>query len=155
MYSHARAEYVALGFTFPHKPDNEVPFLPDDLGDLSDDGLMELFGQLTQWANYASVQVTKADIEEDEAAAALKVAEAKYMVLNTETGDKVTVVRAEREVDPEVRELAEVLARKTALRKMLATLLGNIERSTNTTSRELTRRVGLAGPSGRASHGQR
>ena len=139
-----------MGFTFSPKPDDEVPSLPSDLGDLSEDLMMELFFQLTQWANYAAVQVTKAETEEDEAASRLKMAEAFYEIRNFEEGDKVTVIRKEGLLDPEIVDLRDHLARKKALRKMLSTMLGNIERSSAAVSRELTRRVGLSGPAGRA-----
>lgn len=110
---------------------------------------MTLFNELTAWSNYIAWQVSKAEIDEDEAEAKLKVLSAKYMVRNTDKGDKVTVVRAERDTDPDVQEAETMVIRRKALRKMVSTLMQNTERSTFVVSRELTRRVGLAGPSGR------
>ena len=110
---------------------------------------MGLFNQLTQWANYIAVRLAKAEVDEDDAEAALKVAESKYMIKNTERGDKVTVVRAERDTDPEVQALSFEVLRCKAFRKMTATLFSNTERSTFLLSRELSRRTGLAPALGR------
>lgn len=135
----------------PRRPQSSegVPSLPLDLGDLSDHSLMTLFNELTAWSNYIAMQVAKAEVDEDEAEARLKTLSAKYMVKNTDKGDKVTIVRAERDTDPDVVEAEQEVIRRKALRKMVSTLMQNTERSTFAVSRELTRRVGLAGPSGR------
>lgn len=135
----------------PRRPqsDEGVPSLPPDLGDLSDGELMSLFNKLTGWMNYIAMQVTKAEVDEDEAEAKLKTLSAKYMVKNTDKGDKVTIVRAERDTDPEVVAAEQEVIRRKALRKMVSTLMQNTERSNFLVSRELTRRTSLAGPTGR------
>lgn len=149
MYSLAVEEFERWGLTQAVKPEDDFPQLPHDLGDLSDAMLMELFNEFTQWANYIAVRLTKAEIDEDDAEAQLKVAEAKYMVVNTGRGEKVTVVRAERYTDPEVAVLSKEQLRCKAFRKMTATLMANTERSTFLLSRELSKRTGLAPANGR------
>jgi hypothetical protein len=39
------------------------PSLPGDLGEITDDQLMDLFNQFTQWANYTSVVLAGAEVE--------------------------------------------------------------------------------------------
>lgn len=135
---------------FQRRPLLEIPSLPDDLGDLSDSTLMTLFTQLTQWANYANVQVAKADIEEDEAEAALAVESAKY-VIRSMSEEKITMARLLRDADTEIAELSAKVRQAKAFRKMVTTLFNNTERSANLVSRELSRRIGLAPGQGRSN----
>lgn len=155
-FSKAKAQYAADGFSLPHKPNEDgVPYVDsDDLTSDSDDRLMTLMAELTAWANYAATKVAHAEIEEEDAEAALRFAQAKYYIEGTERGEKVTRVRAERDSDPEVIKLSDELRAKKASRKLVTTLLANIERSTFLVSRELTRRVGLAPAQGRVGRGR-
>lgn len=152
VYGAALREMRAFGFDAPVKPQVRegevgVPLLPDDLGDLSDRELMTLFNMLTQWSNYAAFLVTRAEVQEDDAEAKLKVMEAKYIVSNTERGERgIQRAGKERDVDPQVIEQRDEVLRAKALRKMMQTMFGNTERSTALASRELTRRVGLGSP---------
>lgn len=135
----------------PTRPELEMPHLSGDIGDLSDGALMKLYNEHVQWANFMAVQVAKADIEEDDAEAALTTASAKYMILNAPTGrdDKVTIIRAQRDADPEVVALSQKVREAKAFRKMVTTIFTNLERSTAAISRELSRRIGLAPAQGR------
>ena len=89
-----------------------------------------------------------AEIEAD-IAAELEFKKAKFMIPSTARGDKAAAARMERDLDPEIRRLEERLLRAKALRKMTSTVFANAERSIALTSRELTRRIGLAPAQGR------
>jgi hypothetical protein len=149
-YGVALDELRGFGFDAPGKPVNPVPLLPEDLGDLSDRILMQMFNELTQWANYAAFLVTRAEVKEEEAEASLRVAEAKYIVLNVGKGEAgIQRANKERDIDTEVIGLREKVLQAKALRKMLITVFTNIDRSMFVVSRDLSRRIGLAKPQGR------
>jgi hypothetical protein len=137
----------SLGLAPPERPDTDIPRLPSDLGTLSDSRLMQIFVQLTQWADYASVQVAMADILEDDAESTLRLEEAKYMARHQ--GDKVTEVRARRSEDPDIIELSQEVLKAKAFRRLTAAIFSSIERDSNTVSRELSRRIGLGTSTGR------
>ena len=107
---------------------------------------MAVFSEMTQWASYLAVQVTKAEIEEHEAEAALKVMEAKRLVAGWGGAkeDRVTLAKAERDADPEVVTLRDRYDRCWAYRKMVTTLCDNVRNEANLLSRELSKRIGLA-----------
>lgn len=123
----------------------ERPRLPEDLGDLEDGALMELFTAFTEWTNYVAAQVTKAAIDEDDSEADLEIAEAEFMVTNTERGAAgIQRVTRERKANKEINILNARVLEKKALRKLTETLFNNLERSSFLVSRELSRRIGFA-----------
>lgn len=140
----AQARLEREGLELPRKPKGEVPQLPHELAELSDDLLMRLFSRLTRWADYLAVQVTLAEIDEGSAESIL--GHAKAVVLVRDWGgtkeDRVTVARAEQTLDPDVRNALSVYQQAHAYRKMIGVLYSNVERDAGTVSRELTRRVG-------------
>lgn len=105
---------------------------------------MGLFVALTRWTDHLSVAVAEAEIEERAAEAVLSKAQALVLIGNWQGGrdERVTMAKAQRDIDPEVelrQELFDVAWRK---RKMLQTLYTSTERDAAVVSRELTRRVG-------------
>lgn len=119
--------------------------MPDDLTELRDPALMELFGRLTEWVNYLAGVLGVAEVDEREAQRSLDGAEAVALLRLKPTGkngDTLTIARLERDQDPEVIERGEVAEQAHAYRKLLGVLYGNAERDLALVSRELTRRVG-------------
>jgi hypothetical protein len=112
---------------------------------------MELFALYVAWNNYLDVQRVAAEIEEATAETELKVLEAVGLTAGWEgpKESRVTIVRAERDMDPEVVAARSRFDQAKARRKMLAVLCGNMERAAALLSRELTRRVGRAPVEGR------
>lgn len=154
-YSRAVDDLQSLGLTLPPKPkvhpdDNGIPLLPDDLGELSDDELMDIFNRMTQWCNFVATQLVKVEIQEDDIDARLRVMESSYVVANVPVGER-GLQRAQRELhtDTEIIAMRDVQLQRRALRKMTATLFANTERSITLISRELSRRIGMAVPQGR------
>lgn len=146
MLSAVLQRVAELGVPLPAKPAYVVPQLPTDLAELSPERVMTLFAEMTQWASYLAVQVTKAEIEEHEAEAALKVMEAKRLVAGWGGAkeDRVTLAKAERDADPQVVALRERYDQTWAYRKMIATLADNVRSEANLLSREISKRTGLA-----------
>lgn len=118
--------------------------MPIKVSDLTDDRLMALFSALTRWTDYLAGHVALAEVEERSAEAILNKAQA--LVLLRDWGgsrdDRITVAKAQRDVDPEVEERQEGYDRRHAYRKMVQVLFTSTERDTALVSRELTRRVG-------------
>lgn len=126
---------------FDPKPEFEIPELPWDITELSDNLLMEHFSKQLAWQNFFATQVAQAEIDEADAEARLKTQEAVVML----TGKKVTEARAERDVDENVVAARQEFLVAKARRKMLQVTMENRERCANLISRELTRRVGREG----------
>lgn len=131
------------GFQFRTKMELALPEVPTDLTELDDEGLMNLFGELTAYANFLNTQYACAVIDEKNAEQALDFEESKSYIASYEANKKetVTIMKARLATDPSIIHLREACAAKYAYRKLLEVMVGNIERSTVLVSRELTRRT--------------
>lgn len=109
---------------------------------VSDADLMDLFAKQTAWQNYLASEMVQADLEETEAEADVKTAEAMVML----NGGKLNDARLKRDTDEDVAKLRKEYRIARAKRKMLQVAMENRERCINLISRELTRRVGREGP---------
>lgn len=128
------------------RPDFDMPELPNNLTDLSDDTLMYLFAAFTSWQNFAAVEQADAEVAEARAEAAQRYAEASAMVKGWGgTKDKVTVAKAELSQDPEVEAARQQVLTAYARRKLTQVVYANCERSVFVVSRELSRRIGNVG----------
>lgn len=131
------------------QPDYELPSLPYNLGELTDDSLMEFFVQYTGWQNYVSVQLAESEVEEQRTEARLELFKAKGMALNWDMDDekdrKVTVARARMLASPEYQSLQEAYLVAYARRKLTTAISMGCERSAALISRELSRRIGNIG----------
>ena len=105
---------------------------------------MNLFARYSAWANYIAVLLAEAEIGEANAATEWRVSQAEALVASWggTKEERVTVAKAERELDPEVRAQEERYNNSRAHRKMLSTLADNMDRASALVSRELTRRLG-------------
>jgi hypothetical protein len=134
--------FKGWGLTF-QKPADEQVQLPSDITDISSEALGELFTRLTSWTDYIASQVAMAQLEER---AALKRKEFKENTLLVSRmgaqvkGERVTAVKAEIAVNPEVVSLENDYEEKYAYRKLVEMLLNNHERDLSLVSREITRR---------------
>ena len=123
------------------KPDFEIPEIPDDLTIIGDDMLMRLFSRYVAWQNYAATDLALAEIREAQSEANVKYTEAMNMSSHS-SRDKVTMVRAEMAIDPEVDKARSDALMAYAQRKMTQMVYGNCERCANLISREISRRIG-------------
>jgi hypothetical protein len=131
------------GFQFSTRIELHVPNMPEDITALDDEGLMHLFGELTSYANFLSAQYACALIDEKNADQALDFAESKNYISSYESNKKetVTIMKARMAADPEIIHLREALTAKYAYKKLIEVMVNNVERNTQLTSRELTRRT--------------
>jgi hypothetical protein len=111
---------------------------------------MEIFAAYVAWANFIDVRRIEAEIEEANVETELKLMSASLM-LTDDPKAKVTLLRAEKDLDPEVVAAQARLLQVHARVKMLTVLVGNMERGAALLSRELTRRVGRSPVEGRAA----
>jgi hypothetical protein len=114
---------------------------------------MEIFALYVAWNNFLDVRRVGAEIEEANAETDLKLLEAVSIASGWEgpKESRVTILRAERDMDPEVQAARSRFDQAKAQRKMLTVLCSNMERGAALLSRELTRRVGRAPVEGRAA----
>lgn len=105
---------------------------------------MGLFVALTRWTDYLAAAVAEAEIEERAAEAVLNKAQALVLLRDWGGGrdERVTLAKAQRDIDPEVERRQEAYDAAHAKRKMIAVLYSSTERDAAVVSRELTRRVG-------------
>lgn len=139
----ALEKFAELGITFT-KPVISQVNMPNDITDLSSEQLAEKFTELTAWADYIASQLAMAQIEERTAQKKLDFAENSMLVRrmnNSVKGERVTYVKAEISIDPQIQELSQTLDEKYAYRKMVEMLLNNHERDLALVSREITRRT--------------
>ena len=112
---------------------------------------MELFVQFTGWLNYAATQFAEAEVEEERGEAKVRFLEATGMVRSFGGKTKVTEVRAEIAVQPDVMRAKADALNAYARRKLTKVVYDNCERSVFVVSRELSRRIGAAGGERRMS----
>jgi hypothetical protein len=141
----AAAELKKQGLRIPNQPEDRLPRLPEDITSIHDEELMVLFGSVTSWLDYVSVQVACAEVDERASQRILDQAEASALIGSYKGPAAV--------LDPEVIRIKEELADNMAYRKLIQTLASNLERDAALVSRELTRRTaGISStPSRRAS----
>lgn len=130
------------GFHF-QKPSDDKVQLPNDITSISSEQLGELFTQLTAWTDYIASQKVIAELEERSANKRLRMAEDTMLFKRMGAqvkGERVTAVKAEIAVHPDVVELDKDYEDKYAYRKLIEMLLTNHERDLSLVSREITRR---------------
>lgn len=126
------------------QPSYEVVKLPPDITALSSEQLAEMFTGLTGWADYFATQLANAQIKEktleklvDRKVASLTVA---HMGQSTKA-DKVTLIKAQIALEPELQDLEDKLHDAYVKRKAWEVMLSNQERDIALVSREITRRT--------------
>jgi len=131
------------GLDVRRKLDLDIPPFPDDITLVDDPELMEIASKYMENYNMVSTQVTCAQIAETEADNAYDYLEAT-MLIGKSTGkstEKAGLLKAQVLIDPEIQAKKDVKMSAYAYRKMLETILNNLERYYNLASRELTRRT--------------
>lgn len=130
------------GIRINDKPDYDIPLLPQDLTAVGDEDLMVLYGKLIAYADFISVQVSCAQIDERDMEKRLSIMEAKKMLASGgKSENRVTFARAQVATDPEVLKVKDQIEEAHAYRKLIETMSSNIERDSALVSRELTRRT--------------
>ena len=126
-----------------NKPAGDQVELPEDITDVPSEELGRLYTRLTAWTDYINSQMVMAQLEER---AALKKKEFTETTLfmrrmgSQAKGERVTAIKAEVSVLPELVELDNDYEKKYAYRKFVEMLLVNHERDIQLVSREITRR---------------
>lgn len=128
-------------FVLPDKPTSDMPTLPDDLTDLPDDELMELFTKFIAWSGFAATQLALAEIDERDAEKRLKRAEQAAMSSSWSKDSRVALAKAEASLSPEVQKVSDQLDVVYNYRKLVGVMASNLEREAALVSRELTRRT--------------
>jgi hypothetical protein len=138
----ALEKFEDWGITF-RRPMGEQVTLPEDITNVSSEELGELFTRITAWTDYISSQLVMAQLEERNSLRKKDMLEntllIKRMGAHTK-GERVTTVKAEIAVHPDVVSLDDDYEQKYAYRKLVEMLLNNHERDLQLVSREITRR---------------
>lgn len=132
-------------FSLPDRPTETLPDLPHNLDDLCDADLMEHYREFVAWVSFAKAELVKAEIDEERAAHDCKVVESKALIGQWSAeakGDRVTLAKARRDVDPTVLGYQEALLKARAYRKLADAMFDRCDRGAQLLSRELSRRVG-------------
>lgn len=131
---------VSQGLTFPDRPEEEIPSLPSDITELSDEALMFGYTSLVAWTDFAASQAAAASVDERAAFAAADRAELQVLGSITTKG-AVSLSKARAASDPDVVELKADAEYAHHYRKMVETVRDNLDRNYALFSRELTRRT--------------
>lgn len=130
------------GLTF-YKPEGEQVRIPTDITAISSEDLGELFTRLTAWTDYINSQLTMAQLEERAALKKKDFTENTMLIKRMGAqvkGERITAVKAEISIHPDVVQLDNDYEEKYAYRKLVEMLLTNHERDLSLVSREITRR---------------
>jgi hypothetical protein len=125
------------------KPNSEQVILPSDITALASENLGELFTRLTSWTDYIASQFTMAQLEERAALKKKEFTENTMLIkrMGAQTkGERITAIKAEISIHPDVVSLDDDYEQKYAYRKLVEMLLNNHERDLQLVSREITRR---------------
>ena len=126
-----------------NKPATEQVDLPSDITLVSSEQLGELMTRLTSWTDYINSQLTMAQLEERAALKKKDYTENTLLIKRMGSqvkGERVTTVKAEIAVSPDMVLLDNDYEEKYAYRKLVEMLLTNHERDLQLVSREITRR---------------
>lgn len=130
------------GLATAEKPAYDIPNLPQDLTEIGDEDLMVLYSKLTAYADFIAVQVSCAQVDERALEKGLSSMEAIKMLRSEgKNENRVTFARAQVAIDPEVVDTKVKLEDTHAYRKLIETMMMNVERDSALVSRELTRRT--------------
>lgn len=135
-------KFAGWGLSFS-KPSDEQVVLPGDITNISSEQLGELFTRLTAWTDYIASQKVMAELEERAALKKKDFTENTLLIRRmgaSVKGERITAVKAEISIDPDVVELENDYEEKYAYRKLVEMLLNNHERDLSLVSREITRR---------------
>jgi hypothetical protein len=138
----ALEKFQEWGLSFS-KPAGDQIQLPSDITELSSESLGELFTQLTAWTDYIASQLVLAQLEERAALKKKDFLENKLMhgrMGAQVRGERVTAIKAEIALNPDLLSLDNDYEEKYAYRKLVEMLLNNHERDLALVSREITRR---------------
>lgn len=136
-----------LPCALPIKPEDKVPQMPWDIGEVTDDELMALMSEFTVWANFLVVEVANAVLEEESLEDEIR---AHVGGIETEPG-KILRARAEAEATGEMIALRKRFRVARHRRHLIEGMYDNCVRSEKTCSRELSRRLAAAPSQRRAS----
>jgi hypothetical protein len=139
----ALEKFAGWGLQFNKPADSQVQ-LPNDITDISSENLGELFTRLTAWTDYISSQLAMAQLEERAALKKKDFAENTMIVTRMGAqikGERITAVKAEISIHPDIVALDNDYEEKYAYRKLVEMLLNNHERDLQLVSREITRRT--------------
>jgi hypothetical protein len=132
-------------FSFPRKPGDELPDLPEYLDDLGDEEFMRLYTEYTAWVSYAKAELVKAEIAEDREENAKRLIEARVLIeqwgSDAKSSDRVTIAKAKRDTDKRVIAQQDLYLQARAYRKLVDSVYDRCERASQLLSRELTRRT--------------
>ena len=108
---------------------------------------MNLYSELMSWASYAKSELVSAEIVEERSAYDLRISEATSLIGQWSAdakGDRVTIAKARRDVEPSVIAKQNALLEAKAHRKLLESVFERCERSAQVLSRELSRRISIS-----------
>jgi hypothetical protein len=126
--------------------DMDIPPFPRDITMIDDQELMTLSTKYMENFNFMRTQVACAELSETELENAYGIAEAKALLSKTsgKSTEKATMLKASVITDEVIEKLANEKFYAHAYKKMLQTMMDNLDRSYSLTSRELTRRTSIA-----------
>lgn len=133
-------------FSLPQRPSDDPPEIPPHLDDLHDRDLMDVYSEFMSWVSYTKAQLVQAEIDEDYEIHQCRIIESMVLINqwgNDAKGDRVTLAKARRDIDPRVVDQQLKYQTARAYRKLTEALFESCERGAQLLSRELSRRIGL------------
>lgn len=107
---------------------------------------MDVYTEFIAWLTYAKAEMALAEIEEERCANNLKVAESFALIGQWDSaskGDRITLAKARRDIDPKVIAATDDHLKSRAYRKLVESMYDRCDRGAQLVSRELSRRISL------------
>lgn len=115
---------------------------------------MAVYAEFMAWVSYVKSELALAEIAEERAEHAVTMAQATALVDQwgaTANGDRVTIAKARRDLDPAVASAVDKHIEARTYRKLVDALYDRCERGAQVLSRELSRRIAI-NPKANLSH---
>lgn len=130
---------ISKQLAMPSRPSGDLPKIPENLADITDNGLMKVFTRVCEWIDYVEVQLALGQIDEKDAANELDDIES-FVYVRSQEKDSVTAIKAIVAQDEDVKDAKYHALASYGYRKLCETAFNRLDRAKFILSREITRR---------------
>jgi hypothetical protein len=135
----AAVRKISKQLTMPPRPAGDLPKLPGNLADITDEGLMKLSTRVYEWIDYVEYHLVLGQIDEKDAANELENIEG-YIYVQNKSIPSVTTIKAIVSQNGDVQDAKYRALSTYSYRKLCETSFNRLERAKFILSREVTRR---------------
>lgn len=121
----------------------DAPSLPEDITDLMEEQVMDLYGKYVAYLEFISLQLWCAEVDRAEADKNLSFIRSQKKLSLKKSGASVSIIDAEIDVDPDYKEKLDALQELSNYRGLIHIISERLSKDISLINREITRRVNL------------